>query len=202
VEQSELTRDYKGFTICGGATPVHNDIGRSFAVGSVLLVRTDNRVLQVDRFYDPLLVYEDEDQARWFGIFLAELAVDHCVPPPAYYLRPMDFAWAVDILRRAAAECTEREIRRPKLYEALDFLEGALDRKWLVRRYRRALIGDRRNWREKEELRETLRVAARGIQYACAALLVARMNKLARGFRENKAEIDNLRWQLSIVRKP
>jgi len=36
----------------------------------------------------------------------------------------------------------------------------------------------------------------------CAALLVARMNELARRFSENKAEIDNLRWQLSIVRKP
>jgi hypothetical protein len=36
----------------------------------------------------------------------------------------------------------------------------------------------------------------------CAALLVARMNELARRFRENKAEIDSLRWQLSVVRKP
>jgi hypothetical protein len=44
--------------------------------------------------------------------------------------------------------------------------------------------------------------SARGIQYACAALLVARMNELARRYRENKAEIDNLRWQLSAVRKP
>jgi hypothetical protein len=34
------------------------------------------------------------------------------------------------------------------------------------------------------------------------ALLVSRMNELARRFRENKREIDNLRWQLSIVRKP
>ena len=65
-----------------------------------------------------------------------------------------------------------------------------------------ALVGDRRNWREKEELRETLRVAARGIQYTCAALLVTRMNELARRFRDNKAEINNLRWQLSAVRKP
>jgi hypothetical protein len=36
----------------------------------------------------------------------------------------------------------------------------------------------------------------------CAALLLARMNGLARRFRENKAQIDNLRWQLSVVRKP
>jgi ribosomal protein S15P/S13E len=44
--------------------------------------------------------------------------------------------------------------------------------------------------------------AVSGIQHACAALLVARMNELARRFRENKSEIANLRWQLSIVRKP
>src|SRR5262245_18664968 len=74
--------------------------------------------------------------------------------------------------------------------------------KWLVRRYRHALRGDRRNWREQKELQEELRVPARGIQQACAALLGDRMNELARRYRENKAEIDNLRWQLSVVRKP
>jgi hypothetical protein len=93
------------------------------------------------------------------------------------------------------------EIRRPKLYEALDFLEQSLDQEWLVRRYRRGLIGDRRDYREKEEQRETLRVAVRGIQQACAAFLLRRMNDLAVQYRDNKHEIDKLRWQLSIVRK-
>ena len=114
----------------------------------------------------------------------------------------MDFAWAVDILRRAAVECMERKIRRSKLYEALDFLEKALERKWLVRRYRNALKGDRRTWREQQELRDELRVAARGIQQACMPLLVDRMNELAHRYRENKPEINKLRWQLSVVRKP
>jgi hypothetical protein len=116
----------------------------------------------------------------------------------------MDFAWAVDILRRAAVECMEREIRLAKLYEALDFLERelAVKQKWLVRRYRKALRGDRRNWREQRELRDELRVATRGIQQACVTLLVERLNELARRYRENKADIDRLRWQLSVVRKP
>ena len=35
-----------------------------------------------------------------------------------------------------------------------------------------------------------LRVAVRGIQYACAALIVDRMNEVARCYRENKAEIE------------
>jgi len=118
----------------------------------------------VYRFQDRLLACDEEDLSKWFGLFLAQIAVDHCLPKPWYYLRPMDFAWAVDILRRAAEECKTTEIRRPKLYEALDFLEQSLDQKWLVRRYRRGLIGDRRDYREKEEQRETLRVAVRGIQ--------------------------------------
>ena len=104
-----------------------------------------------------------------------------------------DFAWAIDIIRRAAVECKEREIRRPKLYESLDFLENQLDDKstWLVRRYR-----------QKEELREILRVTTRGIQFACVKVIVRRLNELAIHFRENKPSIDNLRMQLVIVRRP
>jgi hypothetical protein len=34
------------------------------------------------------------------------------------------------------------------------------------------------------------------------ALVVECMNELARRYRENKAEIATLRWQLSVVRKP
>ena len=164
----------------------------------------DNVGIEVERFHDPLLTYEDEDLARLFGLFVAELAVDNWLPNPWYYLRPMDFAWAVDIIRRAAVECKEREIRRPKLYESLDFLEKQLDEKstWLVRRYRRELRWDRRNNQEKEELREILRVTTRGIQFACVKVIVRRLNELAIHFRENKPSIDNLRLQLVIVRRP
>ena len=155
-------------------------------------------------FQGSAFAYEDEDLARLFGLFVAKLAVDNWLPDPWYYLRPMDFAWAVDIIRRAAVECKEREIRRPKLYESLDFLEKQLDEKstWLVRRYRRELRWDRRNNQEKEELREILRVTTRGIQFACVKLIVRRLNELAIHFRENKPSIDNLRLQLVIVRRP
>src|SRR5262245_35924046 len=51
------------------------------------------------------------------------------------------------------------------------------------------------------EARDELRVATRGIQQACVALLVDRMNELARTYRTNKTKIDKLRWQLSVVRK-
>jgi hypothetical protein len=111
--------------------------------------------------------------------------------------------WAgpVDIIRRAAVECKTREIRRAKLYEALDFLEASIEPKWLVRRYRRELRWDRRTAQEKEELREILRATTRGIQRSCALYLRDRLNELGVHYRENKVEIQELRRQLAIVRK-
>ena len=41
----------------------------------------------------------------------------------------------------------------------------------------------------------------RGIQLACAAQLIERMNELALRFRENKPKIDRLRKVLEIVSK-
>jgi hypothetical protein len=196
-----LRQQYRGYTICGSAESVHNDSGLYFAHASVLLTMPNMVCVQAYRDKDQTLVFDDEDEARIVGLFLAELAVDHFVPPPAYYLRPMNVGWAVDILRRAADECKTREIRRPKLYEALDFLEKSVEPAWLVKRYRRELSGDRTTNRQKDQLREALRVATRGIQQACAALLVDRLNELAVRFCENKAEIDHLRWQLDVVRR-
>jgi hypothetical protein len=102
---------------------------------------------------------------------------------------PMNIGWAVDILRRAADECKTRVIRRPKLYEALDFLEQTIEPKWLIKRYRRELSGDRNTDRQKNQLREALRVATRGIQQACVPLQVEKMNRLGIHFRENQAEL-------------
>jgi len=44
--------------------------------------------------------------------------------------------------------------------------------------------------------------AALGIQQSTEALLVNKLNELAIRLRENRTEIDNLRRQLSIMRKP
>jgi hypothetical protein len=204
LETPPLERGYKGYTISGSANRVFGYDKKWYAASRVSLMCPDNVRIEVERFHDPLLAYEDQDLARLFGLFVAELAVDHWLPDPWYYIRPMDFAWAVDIIRLAAVECKEREIRRPKLYESLDFLEKQLDEKstWLVRRYRRELRWDRRTYQEKEELREILRATTRGIQFACVKLIVRRLNELAIHFRENKSSIDNLRLQLAMVRRP
>ena len=75
-----------------------------------MLLTLPNMVcVEAYRDQDHLFIFDDEDEARLVGLFLAELAVDHFVPPPAYYLTPMNIGWAVDILRRAADECKKRD---------------------------------------------------------------------------------------------
>ena len=93
-----------------------------------------------------------------------------------------------------------REIRRSKLYEALDFLE-ALNRAEVARSQIPAGISMGPAHRTKEQLREILRTTTRGIQQSCVGNLVDRLIELGLQYRENKLEIEELRRQLAIVRK-
>ena len=95
MERVPLTQNYKGYTISGDAQPVHGYSNNWCAATSVLLIREGKLCIEVHRFQDRLLAYDDEDLTKWFGLFLAQIAVDYCLPKPSYYLRPMDFAWAV-----------------------------------------------------------------------------------------------------------
>jgi hypothetical protein len=198
-----LERPYRGYVVEGSAESLGPNCNLWVAIGRVLLKKPNSSVLMVDRYRNPSLAYEDGALAAWFGLGIAEISVDQFLPPPAYYLTPMNVAWAVDILRRSTEDHHRREIRRPKLYEALTFLDLFLDKKnWLVRRYRYALRGDCRNRREKMEQREKLRVRFRGIQQACVEIMLAEINELARHYRENKPAIDKFRRQLAVVRRP
>jgi hypothetical protein len=135
-----LERPYRGYVVEGSAESLGPNCNLWVAIGSVLLKKPNSSVLMVDRYQNPILAYEDGDLAAWFGLGIAEISVDQFLPPPAYYLTPMNVAWAIDILRSSTEDHHTREIRRPKLYEALTFLDLFLDKKnWLVRRYRYAL---------------------------------------------------------------
>jgi hypothetical protein len=198
-----IHRAYNGYIVEGSAQLLgpHSDLW--IAVGTVLLKKPEGSVLQVEHYQNPTLAYENGDLAAWFGLGIAEISVDHCLPPPSYYLTPMNVARAIDILRSSAEDYHKREIRRPELYEALALLDQFLGRKnWLVRRYRDALRGDTRNQREKMERREKLRVRFRGIQQACVESILAEINDLALHYRENKPAIDVLRRQLAVIRRP
>jgi hypothetical protein len=150
-------------------------------------------VLQVEHYQNPTLAYENGDLAAWFGLGIAEISVDDCLPPASFHLAPMNVARAINIVRSGAEDHHKREIRRAELYAALAFLDQFLGKKnWLVRRFRNELRGDIRNYREKLEQREKLRFRFRGIQHACVEGLLAEINDLARRYRDNKAEIDAL----------
>src|SRR3954466_4805860 len=103
-----LQQPYRGYTISGSAEPVHNDLNIWFATGRVLLMGANHSCFEVQRLQHKLLVYDDQDLATWFGLGLAEIAVDKVLPAPPYYLRPMDVGWGVVIIRRAAEECKTR----------------------------------------------------------------------------------------------
>ena len=53
------------------------------------------------------------------------------LPPLEYYLTPMNTVWAMTILRRAAEECKEREIRWAKLYETSKACRPSLANEWI-----------------------------------------------------------------------
>ena len=91
LETPPLERGYKGYTIRGSADRVFGYDKKWYAAARVTLMCPDNVRIEVEHFHDPLLTYEDEDLARLFGLFVAEIAVDNWLPDPWYYLRPMDF---------------------------------------------------------------------------------------------------------------
>jgi hypothetical protein len=195
-----LERPYRGYVVQGTAESPGPYSDLWVPVATVLLKKPAGSVLQVERYRDEMLAYEDGDLAAWFGLGVAEICVDRCLPPPAYYLTTMTVGRAIDILRCGTEHHHKREIRRPELYEALTFLDQFLGkRNWLVRRYHNALRGDTRNHREKMEQREMLRVRFRGIQQACIEILLTKINALALRYRENKPAIDTLRRQLARV---
>lgn len=195
-----LARSYHGYRIEGKAQSVYGGFGAWYAVASVTVMTPQQTLIQVYRYEDHQSTDADAELAAWFGLFLAEIAVDHFIPSTDYYLTPMHTAWAIDLVHRGAAEFMDSEIRTAKLYEALDYLEQTLDKDWLAKRYRHELRGDCRNWRERRDKQYRLQVTARGIQLACAAQIVERMNELATSYRENKTKINRLQKALVLMR--
>jgi hypothetical protein len=92
-----IEAQYNGFRISGAAQPVAMSNKRWFAVGEVSLNKREHSVLLVDRFLDDNLIYDDEVLSKWFGLGIAEIMVDHCLPPAEYFFLPMNVDWADDI---------------------------------------------------------------------------------------------------------
>ena len=119
MARASIEQHYKDYRLSGDADLVSHHAPNWYAIGRVWVNRSDNSCIMADCFNDKLLTYEDEDTAKYIGLWLAEISVDNFLSPIEYYVTPMNTAWAVAIVRRAAEECKEREIRKVKLYEAL-----------------------------------------------------------------------------------
>ena len=94
--EHSIERHYKGYLIEGTADAVDNYSPLWFAVGNVVLQESEHSILYADSFKYRKIVDEDPAVAAWMGLFLAETAVDHLIPPPQYYRTPMNPAWAMD----------------------------------------------------------------------------------------------------------
>jgi len=111
MESMQLERNYRGYSIEGKAQSVYGGCGAWYAVASVTLLTSQQTLIQVYRYEDHQSTDSDAGLAAWFGLFLAEIAVDHFIPSTDYYLTPMHAAWAIDLVQRGAAEFMDREVR-------------------------------------------------------------------------------------------
>jgi hypothetical protein len=126
---ARLERFYKGYLIEGSAEPVGPGTNLHFATATVLLKKPDVSLLRVDHFQNGLMTYDNAELAAWFGLGIAEITVDRCLPPPWHYLIPLDVAERLRSFGERPKITTKGKIRKPELYEALAFLEQYLDKK-------------------------------------------------------------------------
>ena len=74
LETAPLERSYKGYTISGGAARVYGHDMVWQAAARVWVRCPDNVSIEVERFYDPLLTYEDDSVGRATSIYHRVLA--------------------------------------------------------------------------------------------------------------------------------
>jgi hypothetical protein len=95
MARASIEQHYKDYRLSGDADLVSHHAPNWYATGRVWVNRSDNSCIMADCFNDKLLTYEDEDTAKYIGLWLAEISVDNFLPPIEYYVTPMNTAWAV-----------------------------------------------------------------------------------------------------------
>ena len=92
---------------------------------------------------------------------------------------------ALAILEAATLECKKREVNTPELRAALDFLQPHIQPAWLVPQFRHNLDGEQeRDYAAREGQQQVFRATFPGIRDSVRALIVRRMDALARKFHE------------------
>src|SRR5215813_4984693 len=92
---------------------------------------------------------------------------------------------ALAILEAAVLECKKREVDTPELRAVLDFLELHIQLVWFISQFRHNLDGEQeREYAAREGQQQVFRATFLGIRDSVRALIVRRMDALARKFHE------------------
>jgi hypothetical protein len=73
---------YKGYFITSSAMPVHPFSPYWYVGGSVLVSRRSSSVVEITRFQLRRFTVGIKELAEWFGLEIARIVVDECLPPP------------------------------------------------------------------------------------------------------------------------
>jgi hypothetical protein len=79
-EQITLMQPYKGYFIAGNALLVHPFSPNWYVGGSVLVPGRSSSIIGITRFQVQRFTVSIKELAEWFGLEVARLVVDECLP--------------------------------------------------------------------------------------------------------------------------
>jgi hypothetical protein len=76
-----MMQSYKEYFIEGSALLVHPFSPDSYVGGSVLVSGRSSSIVEITRFQLQQFTVSIKELAEWFGLEIARLVVDECLPP-------------------------------------------------------------------------------------------------------------------------
>jgi hypothetical protein len=80
-EQIALMQPYKGYFVKGNALMVHPFSPDWYVGGSVLVPGRGSSIVEITRFQLQQFTVSIKELAEWFGLEVARILVDECLPP-------------------------------------------------------------------------------------------------------------------------
>ena len=78
-----MMQPYKGYFIEGSTLLVHPFSPDWYVGGSVLVEGRANSIVEITRFHVQRFTVSIKELAEWFGLEVARIVVDECLPPRA-----------------------------------------------------------------------------------------------------------------------
>ena len=79
-----MMQPYKGYFITASAMPVHPFSPDWYVGGSVLVPGRGSSIVEITRFQLQRFTVSMKELAEWFGLEVARIVVDECLPPRRY----------------------------------------------------------------------------------------------------------------------